>query len=429
MPVSPDLAEASTSESTGHLSRWVGAIALIVLAALAATSSRYGYHPDEMYFIVSGGHPAFGYPDQPPLVPLLSHAVHAIAPGSLLVLRLPSAMAAAVTIVVSAVIAREVGGDPRAQVIAAGCTACSGFALAACHIVSTTTFDLLSTSILCWLVIRAVRRHSGGSLFAAGVVAGIGSEAKPQVAFVAVALVAGLAVTGPRWPLRSPYLAAGIGAALILAAPYAIWQATHGWPQLTVAAHVAGTAEDGRAGFVPFQLVMVSPLLVPVWIAGLGAPFHRHDLRPLRSVPAAYAILAVAYLAGDGKAYYLASLYPAVLGLGAVPVADWISRRHATLRTAVLGAAVALSVALNAYLALPLVPATSLPGSAVMSLNPDQGETVGWPQFIDTVSRAWQVIPTSPPSGHHHLHKQLRRGGCHRRARSPTWFTPGLQRP
>ena len=42
-----------------------------------------------MYFIVAGSHPAFGYPDQPPLVPLVSWAMHSIAPGSLLVLRLP----------------------------------------------------------------------------------------------------------------------------------------------------------------------------------------------------------------------------------------------------------------------------------------------------------------------------------------------------
>jgi hypothetical protein len=40
-----------------------------------------------------------------------------------------------------------------------------------------------------------------------------------------------------------------------------------------------------------------------------------------------------------------------------------------------------------------LLPTTSLNGSAVMALNPDQGETVGWPRFIDTVSAAWRAVP------------------------------------
>ena len=390
---------APSTTTRARLSRWVGVIAVVQLCALVATSARYGYHPDELYFIVSGAHPAFGYPDQPPLVPLLAWAMHAVAQHSLVILRLPSAVIAATTSVFTAVIAREVGGGARAQVIAASSAACSGFALAACHIVSTTTFDLLSTTALCWLMIRGLTRRSERSLFAAGVVAGIGCEAKPQVALVAVAIVIALAAVGPRWPLGSRWFAAGVGAALFIAAPYVFWQATHGWPQLTVAGNVAGTAEGGRAGFVPFQLVMVSPLLVPVWIAGLLAPFRRTSLRSLRVIPLAYAMLAVAYVVGDGKAYYLASLYPALVGLGAIPVAHWIVGKRATVRTALLGAAVAASVAINAYIALPLVPATSLPGSPVMALNPDQGQTVGWPRFIATVDRAWRAVP-APTRAH-----------------------------
>ena len=390
---SPASSLAGPTSQAGHLRLWIGAIALAQFAALVSTSTRYGYHRDEMYFIASGAHPAFGYPDQPPIVPLICWAMNELASGSLLVLRLPSALAAAATTVIAALVAREVGGTGRAQTIAAACTATSGFALAVGHFVTTTTFDLLSTSAVCLLMIQAITRKSGPALLAAGIVTGVGFQAKPQVALVAALILAILAISGPRWVLRSPWLAAGVGAALVLAAPYLIWQTAHGWPQLTVAGNVAGSAEGGRIGFVPFQFVLVSPVLAPVWIAGLIVAFRRPELRSLRFVPLTYGLLAIAYLAADGKAYYLASMYPVVLGLGALPVADWTTRRRIVLRLALLDVGVVVSAAVSALIALPLLPTTSLQGSIVIAINPDQGETVGWPQFIDTVVAAWKSVP------------------------------------
>ncbi len=384
---------ASRQPALARLSGWVGLIAAAQTVVLLATASRYGYHRDEMYFIVAGSHPAFGYPDQPPLVPLLSWAMHALAPGSLLLLRTPSALAAAATTTLAGLIAREVGGGTRAQLIAAACTACSGFALAVAHLVSTTTFDLLSTTVLSWLAIRAIVRGGGPAILAAGVVVGIGVEAKPQVGLVAAVMVAAIAVVGPRSLLRSRWTAGGAIAAMLLAAPYFIWQQQHGWPQLTVAGNIAGSQEGGRAGFFPFQLVMVSPLLVPVWIAGLLAPFRRTGWRPLRFAPITFVVMALLYFIGNGHAYYLASLYPLLLGLGGVPAAEWTLRKPR--RTRSLIAALVLSAGISAVIALPLLPERDLQGSVVMALNPAQGEMVGWTRFVQTVAVAWHQLPAA----------------------------------
>lgn len=381
---------SASTRSRPQLCRWVWGLAALQVVALVATSARYGYHRDELYFIVAGGHPAFGYPDQPPIVPLVSWAMHALA-HSLVLLRLPSALLAGATTVMAGLIAREVTRSHRAHVIAAACTAVSGFALAIGHIVSTTTFDLASTTAFGLLVIRAVMRDRPANLVGAGLVVGIGVEAKPQVGLVAIVAVVALLAIGPRRQLLTRAGLAGAVLAIVIAAPYVVWQQAHGWPQLTVASNVAGSAEGGRAGFIPFQLVMVSPLLVPVWVAGWAAPFRRPALRGLRFISVSYLALAVTYLAGDGKAYYLASLYPVLLGIGALPVAEWTMASGR--RVGVLVVAIVASAAVSAVIALPVLPASDLPGSAVMALNPDQGETVGWPRFLDAVTGAWRGLP------------------------------------
>jgi 4-amino-4-deoxy-L-arabinose transferase-like glycosyltransferase len=374
----------------------LGGLAAVVAVVLLAVAGRYGYHRDELYFLRAGRELAFGYADQPPLSPALAATMDALFPGSLVGLRLPSALAAAGIVFLTGLLAREFGGGRAAQLLAAGCMAVSSTLLFVGHLLSTTTFDLLGWTALSWLLVRGLR--DGGPVWlAAGAVAGIALENKLSPAFLIGAVVVGVVVAGPRAALRSPWPWVGGVLALAFWAPYLIWQAAHGWPQLDLATAIAGGSSgtsQPRYLFLPFQLVLISPVLVPVWVAGWWRLWRDPGMRTWRSFPVAYTVLAVLFLLMGGKPYYLAGLYPALLAAGAVPVMAWVLRGTGRKRRTALGAALAFSLLVDGVLGLPVVPVGRLGATPIPDVNYDAGETVGWPRLVAAIRTVRQSLPT-----------------------------------
>src|SRR5476649_1620904 len=76
------------------------ALACLVLHALA--NGHYGIFRDELYFIVCGDRPDWGYVDQPAVVPLLASWSHALFGNFLPGFRLLPALAMAATVAATA---------------------------------------------------------------------------------------------------------------------------------------------------------------------------------------------------------------------------------------------------------------------------------------------------------------------------------------
>lgn len=170
--------------------RPVFALAVAVAALLLTVSGRYGYFGDELYFLAAGRHLAWGYADQPPVLPLLARAMDTLAPGSVTVPRLPAIAAIAAGVVFAALIARELGGGRRAQVLTAGAFAISGQFLGTGHYLATSTFDPVLWTVVLWLVVRWLRTRPDRLLPWAGAVT--------AVAFNVKFLIAGF------WPSTTP---------------------------------------------------------------------------------------------------------------------------------------------------------------------------------------------------------------------------------
>jgi 4-amino-4-deoxy-L-arabinose transferase-like glycosyltransferase len=376
------------------LNRLVVSVAIAVTAVLVAFASGYGYHRDELYFLAAGDHLAWGYADQGPLTPLIARAMSELDPDSLTLLRVPSAMAAGATVLLTGLLAGELGGRRRAESIAAACAAVAVIVLFTGHLLSTSTFDLLAWTAVTWLAVRAVRTGNDRLWLIAGVVLGVGLLNKPLPAFLAFGILVGIAIAGPRRLLRNPYVWSGAAIALVLWSPWLIWQADHGWPQIDVSREIAEGESASSEAFwavVPFQVLLVSPPLAPVWIAGLVRLFRNPAVRDFRFLAWAWVALAVVYMASAGKPYYLAGLLPALLGAGAVAVDGWLDRGRTRLRRGALVAAISLSALVDATIALPVLPAEDV--DPVIEMNEDVGETIGWPEFAETVAGVYRELP------------------------------------
>ncbi|GAA3394004.1 glycosyltransferase family 39 protein [Cryptosporangium minutisporangium] len=377
-----------SSAKLPRLDRWVWVIAGATTVVLLAVAGRYGYHRDELYFLLCAQHLDWGFVDQPPLTPAIAWVADAIAPGNLTVLRTPSALISGACVLLVALTAREVGGGRGAQLLAAVLVATSSAAFAFGHLLSTTTVDVLVWLVIIWLAVRVLRTGDTRWALLIGGVAGIGLLNKYLVGLLAVGLVGGLLIAGPRRLLRDRWVLGGVAIAVLLVAPNIAWQIANGFPQLDVAGEIASgdSSYAGRPAALALQLVIVSPIATVVWVAGLVALFRRPEWRPYRALAWAWVVIVVLVLIGGGKGYYDAALLLALTGVGAVPVVGWLTRGRVVLRRGVFAAAVVLCAVMDAALMLPLWPASSLP-DAVVAINYDAGETVGWPAMVASVER------------------------------------------
>ena len=374
------------------VSRPVLLVAGLFVVGLLAFAGAYGFHGDEMYFVVAGQHPAFGYVDQPPLTPLLSAASVALLGVSPTAVRVLPALEMGLIVVLTALIARDLGGSRRAQTLAAITAALSGY-LGAGHLDTTTDPDLLAWAIVVWLLVKLLAGGDRRLWLALGVTTGVGLENKDTLLFLGAGLAVGLILTR-RWDvIRSPWSWAAIGIALVIWAPNLAWQATNGWPQLTMAQAISGYAADNRAQVVPLLWLFTGPLLFPVSVAGLVWVLFSKAAASWRAIGIAALVALVLVFVSGGKAYYAIGSVPMFMAAGAVVVDHWLARGHFRLKAAGLAIAALLSVALIALLTLPILPIAGYATSGLASAVPDTANEVGWPEFVSTVEGVVASLP------------------------------------
>jgi hypothetical protein len=400
--------------TTGMAVIW--AIALANLLFHIYFNNRYGYFRDEFDYMSCGDHLAWGYVDQPPLIPFLIHICRVVLGDSLRSIRFIRALASSLLIVQTAAIARELGGRRYALLLSAICALIAPQYLSNGSLLGTNCLEPNLWMGCTYFAIFAIKRNDPRYWLWFGVVAGLGLEEKYSIAVFGLGFVVGLLLTEQRRVFLNKWIwLAGLAAFLIFL-PNVFWNIKYDWPFVQLMRAIRAEGRDVVLGPFPYffqQTLLVNPLTAPIWLAGLFALLFSARLKPYRVLGWCYLVCYTVFFLLHGKNYYLAPIYPMLLAAGAVVIESAIDgRENVPLRRQWLKPAIALVLLASGVHLLPVVVPVLSPDSflaytkyllfklpvmehshARAALPQWYSDQFGWTEIENEAAVAWNRIP------------------------------------
>jgi hypothetical protein len=378
---------------------WLIAIATVALHLVCI--DQYGYFRDELYYLACSEHLAWGYVDQPPLIALIAFVVRHTLGESLLAIRLLPALAGGALVLLTSLLARQMGGNRYAQSLAALTAMIVPVYLAVAHFLSMNVFEPLL-----WMgaVSVAVSIFNGASpkrWLWFGALAGLGLQNKHATLFFGLAFFLALVLTNQRRHLRSVWIWLGGAVAFLIFLPNLVWQAQHDFATVELLQNIANSNKNAPVtplSFIGGQFLLMNPITAPIWIAGLVWLFRSSRYRALGWC---FVTLAVEFIVLKGKVYYMSPAFPMLLAAGGIAVS---AARQAWRVTAVI--AVVVAGAILVPMALPILPVeTFIRYQSALGIEPPATEThrkgalpqqyadmFGWPEMAAVVARAYNSL-------------------------------------
>jgi Dolichyl-phosphate-mannose-protein mannosyltransferase len=394
---------------------WVHIIAVVYFALHLATSTRYGYFRDALYYLACSEHLAFGYVDQPPLIAWLGWIARHTLGTSLPALLFWPALAGAGRIVLTAAFARELGAGRFGTILAAALAATPGVWWIIDHQFAMNCLEPLLWGGLAFVVLRLIKTQNPKLWLAFGAIAGVGLLSKYSIVVFATALIVGVLLTRQRKILFTPWILAGGAIAFLIFLPNLIWNIQNNWPFLELMHNVRATGKDvvlPPGKYLLQQVLMMNPASFPFWFGGLLFLLFSRDAWVYRALGWTFVITIAFFLITHGKDYYAAPAYLMLFAGGAVGterlIANFFARNklEAVLRVACFVWLV-LGVGPLLPLVLPVLPIDSfiryqshLPFEVPKTETSFVGETLPqyyadefpWPGMVEAVARVYHSL-------------------------------------
>jgi hypothetical protein len=398
------------------LIKFTGAGALVIAIAAAKlllyfyTGRHYGHFVDELYYLACSRHLDWGYVDQPPLIALVTWLWRSMFGQSLAAIRLLPALAGVAEVVLTALIAGELGGKRFAQALAALAALVAPGILGGDGLLTMNAFEPLFWMDCAYLLIRLIKTENEKLWIWFGVLAGFGLENKYSMLIFGAGLVLGLLLTPQRRLLANRWLWAGGAIAFLIFLPNLLWNVQHHFPFLELQANIRASGRDVPLGPVAFfvqEILLMHPLTLPIWLGGLWFYFRTEAGRPFRAIGWAWIFTAVVIVSLSPRVYYLFPASPVLFAAGGVLWEQLLVRPRWTWLKFAYPVLMLLVAAVLAPLAIPVLsPETYIRYTKAIGLQQPRIETArlgplpqifadqfGWDEMAAAVAGVYNNLP------------------------------------
>lgn len=388
----------------------VTALALFKLIIHFMTNANYELHRDVYLYLALADHPAWGYVSVPPLTPMIGKLAMALFGASSFAAGFFPALVGAISVIVIALVVKELGGKIWAIVLA-----CAAFILSPSFLRSNTFLMPVSFDQFAWLLsgyflLKLIKSQDTKYWIHLGLVWGLAFLNKYAVVFFALASLLALLFTSDRKLLWSKHFVLGFLIGFLIILPNLMWQHTHNWPVIHHMAELQRTqlVNVSLTGFVILQFLMNSQA-IHVWIFGLVYLLFLKDGRRFQLLGLTYLFTVIILMLLNGKHYYTLGAYPMLFAAGGVAIEKLFAQRLRVLKPIMLALIILLFLPGIPY-ALPVLPLEKMAVYAqhskkfglegalvwedgrVHALPQDYADMTGWRELAGIVIQAYHGL-------------------------------------
>jgi 4-amino-4-deoxy-L-arabinose transferase-like glycosyltransferase len=359
------------------------------------TNNQYGFHQDALAFLANGLYLDWGYVAYPPLTPFIGRIGLELFGVSLVGIKSLAALAQCIAMVFTGLMAKELGGGRKAQVLAAIAAGIGLMSLIMGTLFQYITFDYLWWVLILYCLLRLLKSDNPRWWFGIGIFIGLGMMTKYTMAFLVISLVMVVLFTRLRRHLSSRWLWIGALLSFLILLPNFVWQINHDFISYDFLSFISNRDKLlGRAdGFFSQQLyVNINPFVLPLVFAGVVFYFSEAG-KQYRALGYIFVLTLGLFAAANGRFYYTAPLYPMLIAAGATASENWVRQRSALQQKRFSTVTVILLFmggGIGVALMLPVAPVHSLLWNVTSDIHDNFIDQIGWEELVESTASIYQ---------------------------------------